>query len=459
MPTVYQSDLTFVARGAHPTLSGTPINVSGGDATRLNSINADAPAFTLSGTNHAGVLEWRIPSAASLTIPGGQVVNKLSATLVGRFSTGPTFTTDPQWTCELYDSRTSAVIGASKQALVLSVGGTLVGSVAGGVDAWGLPQATLLEVMAANALRVRFISPGWQASSPGSLVIDGVSFQVESGAPAASKRQYVAHRRTTVPARRPSKADIGPGELVLNLSDMRLYAGDGASNALDLTPIRHFSVDTKYAQDEIALYGGRLYWATPAEGVGPGPRDDADWAEVAPILAPDAAQLGGLTKQQWYDITHPVLMPRPFLGTVADLHSHNLLLAACGISANWQPCMGANGAPDWRGYMIGVVGEDGQAGQGAGSYSGVTEANGSHNHGGSTADHTLTRAEMPADALVDASLTASSGATQGGSNRGIDKTFGGGQAHHHGVNTEPPHEHAFAIDPLRVLLHWIVRVA
>ena len=459
MPTVYQSDLTFVARGAHPVLTGTPINVSGGDATRLNSINADAPAFTLAGTNHAGVLEWRIPSAASLTIPGGQVVAKLSATLVGRFSAGPTFTTDPQWTCELYDSRTSAVIGASKQALVLSVGGTLVGSVAGGVDAWGLPQATLLEVMAANALRVRFISPGWQASSPGSLVIDGVSFLVESGAPATAKRQYVAHRRTTVPGRRPSKSDISPGELVLNLSDLRLLAGDGASNALDLTPIRHFSVDTRYTQNEIALYGGRFYWATPAEGTGPGARNDAHWSEVAPVLSPNATQLGGLTAQQWYDINNPVLVPKPYLGSLANLATHNAALADAGISAVWKACVGADGAPDWRGYMIGVVGADGAQGQGTGSYSGFTDPAGGHNHGGVTNSTTLTRAHLPSDVTVEVSATANSGAIQAGSNRGLVIEHGGGQGHAHGINSVSDHQHHFTIDPLRVMLHWIVRVA
>lgn len=453
---IYDADFPFLARGAHPTLTGTPITVSPTEAAKMASIDGTASLLALSGSSHGGVFEWAQPSATTLTIPTGEVVRVLTVVCVGRFGSPVTFTTDDSWIIELYDSRTGGVLGAQRQTLRLPISGSLVQATAGGLDDWGALQSTLVDAIANNALRIRMISPGWSSASAGSLSIDGLAFRVDTGVALTATRVRYRHIRSPVPGRVPARGVLAPGELGVNHADKQLYVGDGVGDPIPFLGVRLFSPDAQYRAENVVLYNREWYRAL--ETTGPGPFASSSWAKltVADCLnaahaveadhatsantatsattAGTATSAGSATTAAtatnalalsnraidvlfWY--IAPLGMPFPWRGTAASLPS------------NWRVMNGANGLPDTRGRIV----------EGATVDADVDSLTGS-SWGGTTGGTTMTLDK-----------TGTNVGTRGRTDGTLDVLIPNGIQ----SGLTDPHTHTFTVDPKRIRWYWVCR--
>jgi hypothetical protein len=127
-----------------------------------------------------------------------------------------------------------------------------------------------------------------------------------------------------------------------------------------------------------------------------------------------------------------------------------------GLTASWEVVAGTSD-------MI-IVTAGGQTGliNGAGAdFPAVTmgtTVNGAHSHGGGTGGTILSRAHMPSDAMVDVSIAGTGGVIGTGS-QGLNKTFGGGGAHGHGIGADGDHGHNVAYNPRRFAFAIVHRTA
>lgn len=172
-------------------------------------------------------------------------------------------------------------------------------------------------------------------------------------------------------------------------------------------------------------------------------------------------------------------------------------LPIADIPSNYHLCDGTNGTPDMRDrFVVGAGGSyaQGQVG-GSVTQTGGTDAQGVHSHGGSTAGHQLSQAEMPSHihgASTDSQgehahtyhtgtgeATSTSGAPANAQNPGPYQTLltdpagahvhtvtiastGGDVPHAHGVNADGSHAHNVAIPdgrPPFIGIAYIQRIA
>lgn len=117
--------------------------------------------------------------------------------------------------------------------------------------------------------------------------------------------------------------------------------------------------------------------------------------------------------------------------------------------AGWNLCDGTNGTPDLRDkFILGSGGSELVGGTG-GSTAKTTSSDNEHSHGGTTAGHQLTIAEMPSHTHE----VLSDGVEGGGGDIGLGpdthrgiftQPAGGNQPHAHGINTTPAHSHSIS---------------
>lgn len=444
---IYDAQFPFLARGAHPTLSGTALNVPGAEAAKMASIDGTASLLALTGTNHAGVLEWAQPGASSLSPPTGEVVRIIAVEVVGRFVAPVTFTTDSSWIVELFDSRTGATVGAQRQSLLLPISGSLVTAIAGGLDDWAVSQSSLAAVMAANALRVRMISPGWSSASGGALSIDGMAVRIDTTLPVTSVRSRVQHVRSPDPGRAPGRGVLAPGEIAVNHSDRQLYVGDGVQDAIPYLGVRLFQPDARYKLDDIVLYQRAWYFANEST-VGPGPFNSSQWSPLTAAAALQAAfatsagsastatTAGSATTAAtatnanalanraidvlfWY--MAPLQMPFMWRGPASSL------------PANWKIMNGLNGLPDARGRIVEGAANDGEV-----------DAMSGTGWNGTTGGTTMTLDRIGADINVE-------GTTGGNQDVLVPNGIQSG--------ITDPHTHSFAVTPKTIRWYWICRIS
>lgn len=472
MAILLNADTPFASRGVHPDISGTPINVSPAQLSAMASINGTVATLGFSGTTNAGVLEYRMAAGATLTVPTGQVLLYLTVELVARVASPVTYTTDAVWGIELFDSRTSATLGAINKQATIPISGSLVSVIAGGLDLWGLTQAKLLDVLSAGALRVRWTSPGWNAASTGSLVIDGARVTVESGIALTATRQQVLLRRTAVPGKVPGPSELGIGELGVNLAEGRLYVGD-ANRTLGLTSIPFFRDNAQYPAGANTMFGNRLWVANQLTG--PGVRNPAHWDEYTARWATNAEAFHGLTLSQVYDTMYPFETPRLWRGPQSSITDYNTTLALQNITARWWVADGLAGRPDALDRVVRGAQNDAQLGQHEGSWTGSTDLRGGHNHGGRVDDTTLSIAQMPAhNHNPDGTFTQlmRTGTGEVASNDGVTTASGillrqsativaqgGNQAHFHTLPGVADHFHNHLLSVSSIRWYWLVRTA
>jgi microcystin-dependent protein len=143
------------------------------------------------------------------------------------------------------------------------------------------------------------------------------------------------------------------------------------------------------------------------------------------------------------------------------------------IPAGWAICDGrvvnrtdgggSIGTPNLVGYFI-------KATAGAsvisGSGNSVTDAQGSHSHGGATAGHVLTTAEMPSHTHGYSSPNTTTKVTANASGITVPNTpynslqtdpAGGNAAHSHGITADGTHQHNVSVDPPSFSLIFIMR--
>jgi microcystin-dependent protein len=173
--------------------------------------------------------------------------------------------------------------------------------------------------------------------------------------------------------------------------------------------------------------------------------------------------------------------------TVAELSPHLVPTGAitlwsgsnASIPTGWQLCNGTNGTPDLRNRFIVGSGADYATGNNGGADTKTTSAGGNHNHGGATASHALTIAQMPShdhpfrltrrvtgdDATggtVDAQiLTADRNRVNQNVNiTGADvQNTGSGQSHSHGISNSGTHTHTVDVRPRYYALAYIIKLS
>ena len=82
---------------------------------------------------------------------------------------------------------------------------------------------------------------------------------------------------------------------------------------------------------------------------------------------------------------------------------------------------------------------------GAHAHGGFVGVAGAHSHGGATAGHALTSAQVPTDDLINFTISGGGGGAGTGSTL-INRTFGGGQEHSHGIAADGNHQHGIGSD-------------
>ena len=131
----------------------------------------------------------------------------------------------------------------------------------------------------------------------------------------------------------------------------------------------------------------------------------------------------------------------------------------------WAVCDGSRGTPDLRDRYI--RGNGPGTGFGAfGAYSGWTDSQGWHSHGGGTQPTTLSVAQMPSHQHVvtllgGAGMSPSGGpwSTGTGTNDHVSTSAGGDQPHNHGINGDGAHTHNVGVNPPPSFgLWWIMRI-
>ena len=142
------------------------------------------------------------------------------------------------------------------------------------------------------------------------------------------------------------------------------------------------------------------------------------------------------------------------------------------IPQGWALCDGTNGTPDLRGRFI--IGAGGGVALGERGGSTTTSASGNHNHGGSTASHTLTIQQIPAHFHVQGGTEDTDGPVNGTvhstpiggrydyEGNGVvrryrTETTGGGQGHTHSIASDGAHTHT--VTPPYVGVYFIMRVS
>lgn len=463
--------MPFASRGVHPSVPGTSMDFSPAQQTAMASIDASVATVGFSGTTNAGVVEWRMSAGATLSIPAGEVLTKLTVEVVARVASPVTYTTDPVWGVELFDSRTNATLGAVGKQATIPISGSLVTCSTGGQDLWGLTQAKLLDALSAGALRVRWTSPGWANTSTGSLIIDGSRVTVESGPPPASKRQTILTRRTATPGRVPQPSELDAGELCVNLAEGRLYVGAG-SFTMGINAVPFWWSGAAYQAGYVTMYANRLWVANTTTG--PGPRNAAHWTEYHAASAQSANLLLGWNLDQIYNLVHPWWTPRLWRGSQADLINENNGLAAAGISARWWIADGAAGRPNAIDLVVRGARVDAEVNATGGSWTALTDLRGSHDHSGSTFGTALTIGQMPSHnhnsgvfsqllRTDTANIASNDGVTSGaGTNIRNSATIvaqGNNEQHFHGIGLVGDHQHAVALEVAHIRWWWLVRTA
>jgi hypothetical protein len=482
MTTLLNAFTPFSSRGVHPFVSGVSMDFSPAQQTAMGSIDGSAATVGMSGTTNAGVIEWKQSAAATLTPPAGEVLTVLTVEMVARIAAPVTYTTDAVWGIELYDSRTGGTLGAIGKQAVVPIASGLQSCLAGGVDLWGLTPATLASVLSANALRIRWVSPGWTSGSTGSLVIDGARVTVQSGVAPTSKRQVIQTRRTGAYGRVPQASELAEGELALNLAEGRLYAGRG-DRTIGLNAVPFYWSNAQYQAGYVVMGGStpahanRLWVANKTTG--PGARIDADWNEYHAATAQNANLLNGLNANQIYNIIYPGgNAPRLWRGSQATLIAENNALAALGFDARWWIADGLAGRPDTLDRVVRGSRNDAELGAVGGSWTALTDFRGDHAHSGSTFGHALSVAEMPSHNhnpdgtftqlgrlhIAGQSDIAANDARTNASGLNIVNSAtivpqGGDQQHFHGIGNDGSHQHGFALEISHIRWWYLVRTA
>lgn len=155
------------------------------------------------------------------------------------------------------------------------------------------------------------------------------------------------------------------------------------------------------------------------------------------------------------------------------------------IPQGWALCDGTNGTPDLRGRFI--IGAGGGVALGETGGSTTTSASGNHNHGGSTASHTLTTQQIPSHShggwyntgfergiaqappigsqrsgVVIPGVTRNDAGSLDTTNNSAQSNslttpVGGGQGHSHGISDSGSHTHT--VTPPYVGVYFIMRVS
>ncbi|WP_444886704.1 hypothetical protein [Microbulbifer sp. JMSA008] len=140
------------------------------------------------------------------------------------------------------------------------------------------------------------------------------------------------------------------------------------------------------------------------------------------------------------------------------------------VPSGWQLCDGTNNTPDLRGRFIVGSGAGYAVGNTGGASTKTTNSSGDHNHGGSTAGHALTIAQMPphnhdSDQYWSTNKNESSSigpdydpSDKDGRPASI-KSQGGGQAHSHGIGSSGSHTHSVDVRPPYYALAWIIKTS
>lgn len=151
------------------------------------------------------------------------------------------------------------------------------------------------------------------------------------------------------------------------------------------------------------------------------------------------------------DVDPIIPAPGRFVGETVLYHGN-----IANIPAGWQRADGTNSTLDARDrFPVGAGSTYAhQATGGAASASGTTGAAGGHNHGGATASHTLTVAEIPAHEHGQGSRGSNASSNGSGDqdfvsafpgNGGGDtETVGGGGGHAHDITAVADHTHSIS---------------
>lgn len=144
------------------------------------------------------------------------------------------------------------------------------------------------------------------------------------------------------------------------------------------------------------------------------------------------------------------------------------------IPTNWHLCDGTLGTPDLRDkfvvgagstYAVDAIG-------GSTTATAATDSQGAHTHGGATATHALTAAEMPAHehfggagmvSYNTGTLLGYVEPTPSGTNlyEILDSSQGGGAAHSHGISSDGAHTHSVTVSTMSpyLALAFIQRIS
>lgn len=152
------------------------------------------------------------------------------------------------------------------------------------------------------------------------------------------------------------------------------------------------------------------------------------------------------------------------------------------VPGGWALCDGTSGTPDLRGrFIVGYNGTyplNSTGGSALHNHTAATGAAGAHSHGGVTAGHALTVAEMPphqhgngvgdqvATSMVYGTQAATSGSNMNndagaGTLEGLTSSVGSGDAHTHALTAATDHTHTLADDsslPPYYALAYIMKV-
>jgi hypothetical protein len=139
------------------------------------------------------------------------------------------------------------------------------------------------------------------------------------------------------------------------------------------------------------------------------------------------------------------------------------------LPANWRVCDGTNGTPDLRDRYLRGVGPGTVFGANVGAYTGSTDAQGSHSHGGATGLHTLVEGEIPAHTHTTSlgwgymnntgPANMPAGTATGTINTFVTGPTGGNQPHNHTLVGDGNHTHNVTTNPPpSVGVYWIMRM-
>lgn len=131
--------------------------------------------------------------------------------------------------------------------------------------------------------------------------------------------------------------------------------------------------------------------------------------------------------------------------------------AIADIPTGWVLCDGANSTPDLRNRFVVGAGDayTVAATGGAQNVTGTTDVKGNHSHGGATASHALTIAQMPAHShtthvthgdIFDGGPYSKVARYSDSLNGKQTSTQGGSEGHSHGIGSDGAHSHSVTID-------------